>query len=572
MIVTPLTAQQTLDRAKVALQSGAAAGLPELLQLLESLSTDYLKVNLDELSILIEKDAAVLAKVITVANTLAHNPGIAPVATITQAIHLIGFQRIRSLTVSMMLLENTAGSRNPPEQRDAATEALCAGLFAQSCAAQLGTVEPDVAFSAATLRHFGYILFPAISIEHTREVTERLKTKPHDIAYRGMFGLTPIELTRRILASARLPEEVTQTLRDFDPEKLSGIASKFETRLTAISELGSRLAKHALGPSSADETFLGQARMTARKFERLIPNACDMVEPALMKTDENIQSFMSSTGVTMPTKNLGRISMHVNHILAPADAAPPTDGSQPATSATPAAPTKVPHTPDAETVPAAPGVEVAPSTTPTVEVVVPTPPAPLPPAVLPPPTRVEIIPPAPAKTTSTTKPWDEDLKKSSAFAAAPIAPAEPPLSAALALARDGLQADVCWLFQKLEGGTSLSLVGGTGPHWVAVQPSAALRAEDRNVFGVSLSRREVVVLHDTHDPAILRYLPDWWKSAENMPRAFALVPIQVGPNVIGLALAGWNLPRHVNVSAFQVGLAQQICAHAIVHAPKLQAA
>ena len=66
--MTPLSAQQTVDRAKAALQSGAAAGLPELLSVLESLSTDYLKVNLDELSVLIEKDGAVLAKVL--ANTL----------------------------------------------------------------------------------------------------------------------------------------------------------------------------------------------------------------------------------------------------------------------------------------------------------------------------------------------------------------------------------------------------------------------------------------------------------------------------------------------------------------------
>jgi HD-like signal output (HDOD) protein len=57
-------------------------------------------VNLDELSELIEKDTTILAKVITVANTVAHNPGIAPVATISQAIHQIGFHRIRSLALS----------------------------------------------------------------------------------------------------------------------------------------------------------------------------------------------------------------------------------------------------------------------------------------------------------------------------------------------------------------------------------------------------------------------------------------------------------------------------------------
>ncbi len=457
--MTPLSAQQTVDRAKAALQSGAAAGLPELLSVLESLSTDYLKVNLDELSVLIEKDGAVLAKVLAAANTLAHNPTIAPVATITQANHLVGFQRIRSLTVSLMLLESTGGPRNPPEQREAAAAALCAGLFAQSCAEQLGTVDPDIAFAAATLRHFGYILFPAISIEHTREVTERLKTKPHDVAYRGMFGLTPIELSRRVLAAARLPEEVAATLREFDPERPGGVISKIETRLTAVAELGSRLAKHALTPCEVSETFLGQARLTARKFDRLLPDACEMVEPALLKTDESLQNFLSTTGGTVPTPNLARIREHVTGVTASVEAAD--------------------------------------------------------------------------------------------------------LSSVLTLARDALQAEECWLFERLDGGASLSLVGGTGKIWLEAQPYAALRPEDRNVFGVALSRQEVVVLHDTKDAAISRYLPSWWAVAEAMPRAFALVPIRTGKGLVGLCLIGWRNARKVSVSSPQVSLVQQICAQAI---------
>ena len=39
------------------------------------------------------------------------------------------------------------------------------------------------------------------------------------------------------------------------------------------------------------------------------------------------------------------------------------------------------------------------------------------------------------------------------------------------------------------------------------------------MFGVALSRQEVVVLHDTKDAAISRYLPSWWAVAEAMPRA-----------------------------------------------------
>ena len=43
--VPPLTATQTIDRARAALKSGRGAGLPELLKLIETLTTN-LKVNL----------------------------------------------------------------------------------------------------------------------------------------------------------------------------------------------------------------------------------------------------------------------------------------------------------------------------------------------------------------------------------------------------------------------------------------------------------------------------------------------------------------------------------------------
>ena len=542
-----------MDRAKAALKSGAAAGLPELLTVLESLSTDYLKVNLDELSSLIEKDGAVLAKLLAAANTLAHNPTVAPVATITQAIHLVGFQRIRSLTVSLMLLESTGGARNPPEQREAAASALCAGLFAQSCAEQLGSVDPDIAFAAAMLRNFSYILFPAISIEHTREVTERLKTKPHDIAYRGMFGLTPIELSRRVLAGARLPEEITATLRDFDPDRPGGVSSKFETRLAAVAELGSRLAKHALKPTEASETFLGQARLTARKFDRLLPDACAMVEPALLKTDENLQNFLRVSGGGIPVPGLACIRGHVTGVTAPNTAtaeAPASATSEPAETASPDTAPAVDLPP---TEASSEGAPPPPAALPTAR------PDPVEPIVVAP-----ITPPAPPAPVVPAKSWDEDLRNSTAFTAEPLVAPEIALASVLALARDALQAEECWLFQRLDGGTSFSLVGGTGKIWLEVQPFAAMRPEDRNVFGVALSRQEVVVLHNTQDAAITRYLPAWWGAMENLPHAFALVPIHAEKGPVGLCLIGWRQARKVAVSSHQVTLVQQVCAQAIV--------
>ncbi len=527
--MTPLSAQQTIDRAQTALKSGAAAGLPELLELIETLSTDIYKVSLSELAAVIEKDATVLAKVITAANTLTHNPGIAPIATVQQAIHHVGFTRIRSLAVSLLLLEKNGRGRNHPEQRDAAALALTSGLVAQGCAEQLGTIDPDVAFACATLRHFGELVLPIVSIEHTRAAHERLKTKPADIAWRGLFGLTPMELTRKLLAAAKLPEEVARALRDCAPESLAGTATTFDTRLLCVTELGSRLARNALDTGMGCDAYAHRSREIAKTFDRIFPGAESLVAPALLKTGDRLQNFVSVSGLaSLPTAGLRRIRVHAYHLNP--NHAPVTE---PPPAARPAAEAAA-DTPAAEAV-AAPAWPDEPAAAATPE----PPPAEAPPG----------------------EPWEAALERAGAFAAsAAPAQASSPLSNTLALARDAAQADTCWLIERLPGGASLTLTAGTGPEWKSLKGNAAVRADERSVFGVCLARQEVVVLHDTREPSIQPYLPAWWRTAAVTPRAVALVPLRLDAKTTAIALLGWGSPRRVNLAAPQLALVRQILA------------
>lgn len=551
-MVTPLSAHQTVDRAKTALQSGAAVGLPELLALLETLSTNYLTVNLDELTELVEKDVTVYAKVISVANTIAHNPGFSPITNITQAIHLVGFQRIRSFTASLMILENTGASRNLPEQREAAAEALCAGLFAAHCAEHMGTVEPDMAFAAATLRYFGLILMPSVSAEHAREARERLKTKPPDVAYRGMFGLTPLELSRRMLLSARLPDEVLRSLREFSPQRPDGNTSTLGMHVTAVAELSSRVAGLALDPNRSSEEFFSKARQCALQFERFVPTPCEFIEPAMVRTADTLQGFLAASGATeLPTSSLARIRAHASHCAqpdglapAPAPAPAPIPGSEP--TAVPKEETTAEPQPLETAVDTATSVP-APAATETVTAGAVDAPSPVTPAV---------ATPAPA---APPVPWEAALEASGAFGTMAAAPTDLSLTQRLAMARDFVQADECWLFRRRLGEESYSIIGGAGTQWEQVRGSAGLRVDERSVFGVALARRQVVLLHDTQDAMVAQYLPPWWQSTKGMPRAIALVPIGKRDEPSGLALLGWRRPQQIAVCRQQLELIREMC-------------
>ena len=538
-MIHPLTATQTLDRARTAMQSGKGAGLPELLKIIETVSANVGEVTIQELAELIEKDAAVLARIVQIANTIVHNPSFTPLSSLTHAIHQIGFSRVRSLTLSIMLIEN-AGTRNPPEQREAAAQALCAGLIAQGCAAKLGTIDPETAFAAAALRNFGYIILPAVSLEHYQEAMLRLKEKPEDIAFRGMFGLTPLDLSRRLLANARLPEDFAKALRDLSPEAMAGTATLQETRLLAVADFGTRIARAALDANKGSDRFGEETREIARRFRRVLPDALDAIPDALQHADQRLSGFLRTDGIrALPTASLNRIRARVQH-AAPDTVAitpPPAEGpailvtasaadaavAQQATEI--AAPVASAGEPNRDTL--APTHESAPELVPVAE------------------------PPPSAPPFETTAMEEET---------APV-PADP-WRAALDLVRDSFGAQECWHFTTQVGSPMLTLSHGAGERWSRFQRIAFVRSDERSVFGVCHTRREAVVIHNLTDPKLRPYLPEWMSADATAPQSFVLLPISEGKRALGLVLIGWHAQRQIVLNKAQLELARQTLDHA----------
>lgn len=539
-MLAPLSATQTLDRARSIMQSGRGAALPELLKLIETLSLNIYEVTIPELAELIEKDAVVLAKIIAVANTLSHNPGITPLSTLSQAIHQLGYNRIRTIAVSLMLLD-TAGGVNPSEQREAASHALCAGLFAQGVAEALGTHDAEFVFACTALRSFGRIMFAAVSPEHCREAMTHAPTVGDSIAYRAQFGLTALDFTRKLLTTARMPEEVMRTLRECEPESLAGVATTYDARLLGIVDFGTRLATISLSTGHTADTYTAQTRALARRFERLVPGAADVIRPALQRANERIYSFTSSSGSpALPTESLYRVNLRYRQ-LCPDENVPILDG-------------------DGATNPPLAAYSVGTAINP--------------PSNDTPPTHVPISDvisqytsgPAHAAPISSSEPgaWDESLTSSVAFEAQSIdhAPVNPVVNA-LSLIREAVGAGECWLFTSAPKTEHLNLNFGFGPCWSAQKIAASIHADERSVFGVCLKRREVVLIHDAADAALLPYLPAWFREPMVAPAAFALIPLRTASAPAGLLLIGWAAPRRIALSAPQLSLAHQLIAAAL---------
>lgn len=540
-MLAPLPAAQTLERAQKLLQSGRSVALPELLKLIETLSTS--DASVPEIAELIEKDAAILGKVLSVANTVAHNPGFAPIRTLSQAVHQIGYQRVRTMAVSLLLLESAGGNSTPPEQREAAGRALAAGLLAQGTAEAIGTHDAELAFACAALRQLGRILMAAISPELFRDALELAKKNtPEETCLRLRFGFSSLELSRRVLTAARVAPDVVAALRDCEPESLYGTASRHETRLLGIADYANRLAAMALEPQSASDSFIKRSRQLARRYERLIPDAPETLKATFRTADDRLRSYLRCKGVaSLPTVSLSRVRQRLEvvdpSVINEGDGtigaifAPPRFSNStaevplqtPSPAATPSLPTppaEAAATPPSDPLPEPPRGAWEPASD-----------APASPSQPPPPR--EAVSPAPTF-------------------------AEDPRLAALALIRDGFGAEECWLFHQAPGATSFSGSAGLGDWWRLAQPRAVFGAGERTVFGVCLLRNEPVVIHDAGEPTTLPYLPEWYRATLGARGAFVLVPLSAADKIHGVAFIGWRTPRKITLSSAQLTLARQI--------------
>jgi hypothetical protein len=110
-----------------------------------------------------------------------------------------------------------------------------------------------------------------------------------------------------------------------------------------------------------------------------------------------------------------------------------------------------------------------------------------------------------------------------------------------------------------------------GPTQVLPATPAVIEASDRSVFGVCLTRREVVLIHDKTEANVLQYLPDWFRTIERSPAAFALIPLLDSTSVVGLLLIGWSDARRIPLSNAEIALARRQLQAAIARSQSLAA-
>src|SRR6187402_1767026 len=301
-------AAQTMDRARTAMESTRIASLPEVVKLLRAMSGDSQQVSVIDLAEVIQGDPLVTASVIGAANMLAYNPNRAEVTSVTQAVHLIGYERIRTLAMSLMLAEQVSRVHSPEVQREYAAQSLMAGCIAQKLATGR-VLDKQQSFICASLRTFGQIVLISCMAEEFQQLRKQAGGEPDDDAYRRVFGLTPLELGHALLDAAKLPEEILGTLRAIPPEAFAVLEETPEDQMRALTEFSGELAALTLDPRSDPADFPAKSMALARRYESALPGLHEEIYPLMDGASEQMNEIIRTFRIkSLPVRVTTRLT------------------------------------------------------------------------------------------------------------------------------------------------------------------------------------------------------------------------------------------------------------------------
>jgi eukaryotic-like serine/threonine-protein kinase len=289
-------ADQTIEHVNAAIQSGRLASVPELLKVVQTIAHAESVLSVSELADLIKKDSAVLTRVIAVANSLGYNPSGIKIVTVFDAVHVLGFNCVRRLAMTLLLMEHAGRASSTAEQREMAATSLCSGLIAQVAAEQMTLLDPEEAFVCAALRNFGRLVLGVVMSEEFHEARLRAERDGNDDeVFRDVFGLTPLDLGYELLKSSTLPEPILNAIRDLPATALENVASG-ERQLAQLARFSLEMSQMALDPKIDASAFSAASFELMQRFSGALPALPGIFRDLLGRTEEQLRKMARGLG------------------------------------------------------------------------------------------------------------------------------------------------------------------------------------------------------------------------------------------------------------------------------------
>ncbi len=173
--------------------------LPVLANTLKRINelTDSNSSTVNELAEVIINDAQLTSQVLRLSNTMFYNQTRVQVSTVSRAITLIGFDSVKSMAISSLIVDSLLSRSSRPQLLKCLARAIHAAVQARSLLPKRNEQALEEVFIGALLMTIGELAFWACDTEQAGELAQRLRAgeDPTD-AQKAVLHTTFPEITR----------------------------------------------------------------------------------------------------------------------------------------------------------------------------------------------------------------------------------------------------------------------------------------------------------------------------------------------------------------------------------------
>lgn len=273
----------------------------QILRIIKDLSHRPESLSVNDLVDFISSEPTAMSQVIAIANTLGYNTRGVEVVSVHHAVSLIGFNRVRTLALSILLLESAQSRSTAEINRELAGVALISGLAAaEMCRLGVG-VDPELAFICAALRSYGRMLAATFLPAIYAEVVKAAALEGYERAFETRFGLPALELGREVLIQMKVPSPIIHSFERASRVLHSGSSNAPADALIAVADFGTRGAELLQAPDLTHDNFEFRLVALSKLYDFPVPFTRPEARQILHHVVNVIESFRYQAGVYLGT-------------------------------------------------------------------------------------------------------------------------------------------------------------------------------------------------------------------------------------------------------------------------------
>lgn len=479
-------AERTITTIREALSRGDTACVTQVLEVIQQMSNKVDELSVHDLAEIIGRDLTTVAKIMKAANCLGYNPGAAEVTTLPQAIGVIGFETIRNLVISLLLIESAEKRFGEEKSHEIAAVALSTAMTAQAIARRTPGLNPEQAFVCGALRHYGKLLLSTFMPDEYLDAVEFAHQMPMDAAFRKSVGLTPLELGQRILAESSLPKVIQHALEPARPDMIRSKKLTDTEKLLVVADFSEKFCE-----------LMDQPELTNVTYEAGVDQLLKSYAPSLGLDDDELKEVITKVSHSMNTVGQAQgfkslASLIVTRMERIAAGRP------------------------LEKRPATPSATLGPDGG-----------------------------PVGAGTPDLLAMGIDEMER--LVAAAPVDTRKIYTVAARAV-RAGLHARSCLVFLRDHDNPLFSPVVGVGPMFHEVRNQPLIDPNHKDVFSVCIARGEDVLIKNPDEPSIAPFIPAWFRSSVSKG-PLLLLPVKDVDGTFAVICAVVGMAERIELSA-----------------------